>query len=204
MNARFCDELSFGFSWLVEEPMTRTSHAFADDGRVWLVDPVDWPPALERAQTLGTPVAVLQLLDRHQRDCAAVAARLGAQHLVVPGALPETPFEVVEIRRTKRWNEVALWWPATATIVVAEALGTNPFFTGGEEPAGVHLLLRLRPPRQLLGFEPEHLLVGHGKGVHGAAAATALRGAVHGSRRTLPRLALKAPALALDAVRRRR
>jgi hypothetical protein len=204
MNARFCDELPFGFSWLVEEPMTRTSHALADDGRVWLVDPVDWPPALERAQTLGTPVAVLQLLDRHRRDCAVVAARLGVQHLVAPEALSETPFEVVEIRRTKRWNEVALWWPATATLVVAEAVGTNPFFTGGEEPAGVHFLLRLWPPRQLLRFEPEHLLVGHGEGVHGAAAAAALRGAVSGSRRTLPRLALKAPALALDAVRRRR
>jgi hypothetical protein len=204
MHARFCDELPFGFSWLVDEPMTRTSHALADEGRAWLVDPVDWPPALERAETLGAPAAVLQLLDRHRRDCAAVAARLGVPHLVVPASLPQTPFEAVEIRQTKRWNEVALWWPATETLVVAEAVGTNPFFRGGKDLVGVHLLLRLRPPRQLARFEPEHLLVGHGEGVHGAAATTSLHHALDNSRRTLPRLVLKAPALAVDAYRRRR
>ncbi len=39
-----------GFSWIVAEPMTRTSHALAAEGKVWLVDPVDWPKAIERAQ----------------------------------------------------------------------------------------------------------------------------------------------------------
>lgn len=204
MRARFCDELPFGFSWLVDEPMTRTSHALADEGRVWLVDPVDWRPAVDRAETLGAPAAVIQLLDRHNRDCAAVAARLDVPHVVAPAEFPETPFEIVEIRRTKRWNEVALWWPATETLVVAEAVGTNPFFTGGKSPAGVHLLLRLQPPRQLARFEPEHLLVGHGEGVHGTPATTALHDAIATSRRTLPRLVLKAPALAIDAYRRRR
>jgi hypothetical protein len=204
VDARFCDELPFGFSWLVDEAMTRTSHALADDGRVWLVDPVDWPPALERAATLGKPEAVVQLLDRHRRDCEAIARRLGVPHQVVPAELPATPFDVVELKRTKRWQEVALWWPRTATLVVAEAVGTNAFFTGGAAAVGVHLLLRLQPPRRLARFEPEHLLVGHGEGVHGPAASDALRRAVDGSRRGLPRLALRAPALALDALRRRR
>jgi hypothetical protein len=69
----------------------------------------------------------------------------------------------------------------------------------------VHLLLRLSPPRAAFGrLGPEHLLVGHGRGVHGAAATTALREALDHSRSGLPRLLLRAPALVLDALRRRR
>ena len=44
--------------------------------------------AIERALTLGEPAGVLQLLDRHNRDCAALAARLGVPHLVAPTSLP--------------------------------------------------------------------------------------------------------------------
>jgi hypothetical protein len=205
MEVRFCDELSFGFSWLVaDEPVARTSHALVADGRVWLVDPVEWEPALERAGSAGVPAAVVQLLDRHNRDCAAIAARLGVPHLVVPGSIPDAPFEVVPVRSGARWREIALWWPGTRTLVVAEAIGTNRFFapTG---PAGVHLLLRATPPRaQLGGFRPEHLLVGHGAGLHGEAATTGLRFALDDARTGLPRALLRLPALALDAFRRRR
>jgi hypothetical protein len=204
MDVRFCDEVPHSFSWIVDEPATRTSHALWSSGRVWLVDPVDWEPALERATAAGTPAAVLQLLDRHNRDCAAIAARLGVPHLVAPRAIPDSPFAVVEVKRSKRWQEVALWWEETGTLVVAEAVGTNPFFapSGG---AGVHLLLRLDPPRrQLGGYEPEHLLVGHGVGLHGPAAAAGLGDALERARSGLPRALLKLPALALDARRRRR
>lgn len=205
MEVTFADETAFGFSWVVREPMTRTSHALAGGGRVWLVDPVDWPDALERAAGLGEPAAVLQLLDRHNRDCAAIAARLGVPHLVAPATLPGTPFEAIEVKRSRRWQEVALWWEAERTLVVAEAIGTNPFFTGGRDPAGVHLLLRLTPPRRQLGaLEPEHLLVGHGEGLHGDAAAAGLRTALARSRTGLPRVLWRVPALALDARRRRR
>jgi hypothetical protein len=205
VDVRFCDELPFGFSWIVEEPATRTSHALAAGGRVWLVDPVNWAPALDRAATLGKPTAVLQLLDRHNRDCAAIAGRFGIPHLIAPSSAPGAPFQAVEVKRSQRWQEVSLWWPDTRTLVVAEAVGTNVFFTGGRDPAGVHLLLRLSPPRsQLDPFEPEHLLVGHGEGVHGPEAAAALRKALASSRRGLPRLALTTPALAIDAYRRRR
>jgi hypothetical protein len=193
-----------GFSWIVEEPMTRTSHALAVDGRVWLVDPVRFEPALDRALGLGRPAAVLQLLDRHNRDCACVAADLAVPHLVAPDAVPDSPFEVIPVRRTRRWRETALWWPAERTLVVAEAIGTNPFFTAGGDAAGVHLLLRLSPPRDALGgLEPEHLLVGHGRGVHGPAATDALREALARSRSRLPRVVLRVPALAVDALRRR-
>jgi hypothetical protein len=172
---------------------------------VWLVDPVRFEPALERIAELGRPVAVLQLLDRHNRDCAAVADELGIDHLVVPDVVPESPFEAIAVRRSKRWRETALWWPAERTLVVAEAIGTNGFFAAGRDPAGVHLLMRLSPPRQeLRAFEPEHLLLGHGVGIHGPAAGAGLRHALDTARRGLPRLALRTPALAVDAIRRRR
>jgi hypothetical protein len=189
------DELPFGFSWVMDEPMARTSHALAADGRVWLVDPVDDPAARERAAGLGTPAAVLQLLDRHNRDGAEIAARLGVPHFKVPGALPDSPFEVVPVVRLPGWREVALWWPQTRTLVVAEALGTAPMFAADRGDAGVHLLLRLLPPRSLRRFAPEHLLVGHGPGLHGPAAASALRRAFARSRRDLPRIVARLPSL---------
>ena len=162
--------------------MTRTSHALATSEGVWLVDPVDWPEAIDRATSLGTPLGVIQLLDRHNRDSAAIAERLGVPHLVVPESLPGTPFEVIEIKRAKRWREVALWWPEQRTLVVAEAIATNRFFPIGDDRVGVHPVLRLTPPRRLRTYEPEHLLVGHGEGVHGPDATVALHQALDRSR----------------------
>jgi hypothetical protein len=206
VRVSFCDDRgAAGFSWIVDEPATRTSHTLAADGGVWLVDPVRHEPALERARELGEPQAVLQLLDRHNRDCAAIAVELGVPHLVTPDAVPGSPFELVAAKRSKRWRETALWWPSTRTLVVAEAIGTNRFFAAPGERAGVHLLLRFSPPREVLGgFAPEHLLVGHGTGVHGTAATDALRRALDRSRRELPGFVARVPAFAVDAVRRRR
>ena len=206
MVIRFCDERGAeGFSWIDDEPMTRTSHALADEGRVWLVDPVRYEPALERAQELGAIAAVLQLLDRHNRDCASVAAELGVPKVVTPDAITGSPFVPVAIRNSRRWRERALWWPARRTLVVAEAIGTNRFFRAGADLAGVHLLMRLSPPRAALHeFEPDHLLVGHGEGLHGEDARVGLGRALAHARTGLPRLALCVPAFAADAIRRRR
>jgi hypothetical protein len=199
VQARYCDETRVGFSWIVDERMTRTSHALAHAGRVWLIDPVDWPPALERAAELGAPAAVVQLFGRHNRDCAALAASLGVSHLVLPERVPGSPFSVVPIRRSRLWRETALWWPEERTLVIAEAVGTNAFYTAGRAAAGVHLLLRATPPRRELGgLEPEHLLVGHGAGLHGVEAAAGLREALASSRRDLPRVLIGLPALARD------
>ncbi len=205
METRICDDRGeHGFSWIVDEPMTRTSHALAAGGRVWLVDPVRDETALERAARLGDLQAVLQLLDRHNRDCASLAQELGVPHVVVPSKLERTPFEVVPVRRSRRWNEIALWWPDERTLVVAEAIGTNPFFAG-REPAGVHLLMRLSPPRAALeSFAPDHLLVGHGEGIHGPQATEALRRALATSQRGLLGLLPRIPGFVLDAIRRRR
>jgi hypothetical protein len=194
MNIRFCDDFGpDGFGWIVEGSMTRTSHVLAAEGKVWLVDAVDWPDAVDRALTLGEPAGVLQLLDRHNRDCAAIAARLGVSHVVAPDELPGSPFEFVPVMRRKRWQESALWWPETRTLVVAEALGTNRFNTARKAPIAVHLLLRLTPPRVLATFQPVRVLVGHGEGLHGPETVQAVRDALRTSRRGLPGALVRLP-----------
>jgi len=194
VNARFCDDLGAdGFGWIVDEAMARTSHALLAGGRLWLVDPVDWPEAVERARALGEPAGVLQLLDRHDRDCAALAGRLGIPHLRVPDDVPGSPFECVPVVRRRFWRESALWWAEAGTLVVADALATSPFYTGGKEPLGVHPLLRLFPPRALAALAPERLLTGHGEGVLGPGTPAALRRALARSRRDLPRVLLHLP-----------
>jgi hypothetical protein len=198
------DDFELGFSWFPDEALTRTSHAIDAGDGVWLVDPVDVPEALERAAGLGTPAGVLQLLDRHNRDCAEIAERLGVPHLRLPSAIPGSPFEVVTVLKLPRWHEIALWWPERRALVVAELIGTNPVYALGGGPAGVHPALRLAPPGALRGYEPEHLLVGHGRGVHGPAAAGALADAYARSRKDMPRLALRLSGMASAALATRR
>jgi hypothetical protein len=201
---QFCDEQDFGFGWIDDASLRRTSHALVQDGGVWLIDPVAVPEAIERATALGPPAGVIQLLDRHNRDCAALAARLGVPHLRLPSVVPGSPFEVIEVLRLPRWHELALWWPERRTLVVAEAIGTNRVYALGDGPAGVHPLLRALPPGALRGYAPDHLLVGHGRGVHGAYATAALERAYDRSRKDLPRLALMVPAMARAAIATRR
>ena len=184
------EEHDLGLSWVVEEPMQRTSHALADGGRVWFVDPVDDDEAVERALALGAPAAVLQLLDRHPLPCERLAERFGVPHLRLPDAVPDSPFEVLTVLDLPKWREKALWWRGRGALVVAEAVGTGPFFG---QPAGVHLFLRLKPPGVLRDYDPEHLLVGHGPGMHGAAAKNALEFAYRRSRIDLPKTVVTLP-----------
>lgn len=185
------DEIAHASGWIEEERLARTSHALEVDGRVWLFDVVDWPELDARVGELGEPAGVVQLLDRHGRDCAAVAQRLGVPHLIVPRQLPGTPFELRPVVRFRWWREVALWWEDRRLLLVADALGTIPFFCAGAEPAGVHPFLRPWPPRSLRGLAPDHLLVGHGEGVHQHPAA--LESALRTARRRIPRLLLDLP-----------
>jgi hypothetical protein len=191
VRVRFCDEFGSGFGWIVEELMERGSHALVVDGRVWLIDPVEGDGVEERVRAAGTPAGVLQLLDRHNRDCATLAARLGVRHHVVPqGSLG--PFAFITVKNSKRWKEVALWWPERRVLVCADALGTAAYYCAGDERLAVHPLLRLLPPRrQLAGIQPEVILCGHGEGVFDDADA-ALREALSTSRRRLPAQAASA------------
>jgi len=180
------DQSDLGLTWVLDEPMMRASHALVHEGRVWLVDPTDDTDSLERAAGLGEPVAVVQLLDRHNRACAAVAARLGVAHLRVPAEVPGSPFGVVRVVDWPGWREVALWWSARRALVVAEALGTAPSCAPGAAGAGVSVGLRPWPPKRLGTFEPDHLLVGHGAPIHGQGASAAIDEALARSRRDLP------------------
>ena len=193
MRTATYDEHPLGLTWTVEEPMQRSSHALVDGGRVWLVDPVEVSEALEQVARLGEPAGVLQLLDRHGRSCARLAARLGVPHHVVPDAVPGSPFEALGVVRFPGWRETALWWPEREALIVAELLGANRYYTVGEEPAGVHFLVRAVPPGGLRGYRPQHLLMSHGAPAHGAAAAEAVERAYARSRRDLPRVLTRLP-----------
>jgi hypothetical protein len=187
MDFRFCDETDYCFGWYAEELLRRTSHALLVDGKVWLVDPVAWPDAEERARALGEPAGVIQLLDRHNRDAAAIAARLGVPHLRVPDGSVAQGLEAVPAVDAPFWHERALWWPERRLLVTADALGTiRGYFALGGEPIGLHPLLRLFPPRKLDRLEPDVVLVGHGPGLFDARAA--FHAALHAPRRRVLQL----------------
>jgi hypothetical protein len=187
VEVSYCDEFDVGFGWTAENGVPRTSHALRVDGGVWLFDPVDVPEAIERALALGEPAGIVQVLDRHSRDSEALARRLGVPHHAVPfDGVPGAPFEVFPLVRRRVWAELAVWWPERRVLVCGDALGTLGYFVAPGERLGVHPLMRLFPPRSLGRLEPRHVLVGHGAGVHGDAAARALAAALATSRRRLP------------------
>jgi hypothetical protein len=187
-------EHPLGLTWVVDEPLLRASHALVHEGRVWFVDPVDAPEAMERAAALGEPAGVLQLFVAHRRDGEAIAKRLGVELHVLPDVLPDSPFSVLNLDLGP-WKERALWWPEPKGLVVAESVGTATHYAVGDGPAGIHVLRRVLPPTRLRPFLPEHLLVGHGPPIHGSDAAPALLDAIARARRDVPRLVLSAPKL---------
>jgi hypothetical protein len=185
---RWVDEWHGGFGWSQDEAMQRTSHVLVAGDRVWVTDPVDPGVELtaieERIEALGPPGGVIQLLDRHERDCAAWAERLGVEHYRAWEHLP-APFETLPVRTRRWWHEVALWEPVAQTLLCADALGTIGFFCAPGERIGFHPLVRPFPPRALGRVAPEQILCGHGPGLHDDAPA-ALQEALHTARRRLP------------------
>jgi hypothetical protein len=182
---RLVDEWEGGFGWSQDEFMRRTSHALVVGGRVWLIDPVDTAELEERVRGLGEAAGVLQLLDRHERGCAAWASRLGVPHLRAWESLGAAPFEALPVRRQRWWHEVALWEPTARTLAVADALGTVAYFCAPGERIGLHPLVRPFPPRALAQVAPARILCGHGAGVH-EDASRALQEALQTARRRLP------------------
>jgi len=179
------DEWSGGFGWSHDEFLERSSHALLAGGRVWLIDPVDDPELESRVRALGKPGGVLQLLDRHERGCAAWARRLGVPHVRAWETVGDAPFETVPVRGRRWWREVALWEPGRRTLVCADALGTVGYFCAPGERLGLHPLLRPFPPRALRRVAPVRILCGHGRGVHDGASP-ALQEALDTARRRLP------------------
>ncbi|WP_058366762.1 hypothetical protein [Haloparvum sedimenti] len=212
------DRYEGGVGWIAypDEEMERASHAVAvhneesDTGEpdVWVFDPVDGEGVDDLLAELGTVAGVVLGLDRHKRDAAAVARRhdvavhipewmTGVQaDLDAPveqfgGRLADTGFRTLQVRNSSipPWQEAAFF--DGETLIVPEAVGTASFFRVEGERLGVHPMLRVVPPRTVLGgLDPDRILVGHGEGIH-ENAAEALREALSGSRRSAPRLYAK-------------
>jgi hypothetical protein len=188
MEVRFVDEFEGSLGWTpaARELRRRTSHAVASRGRVWIVDALDGPGVDERIRELGEPAGVVQLLDRHNRDCRSVAECLNVPLHVLPFAgVADAPFEVVRVLDLPGWREAALWFPTERVLVCADAVGSARYFRAGGEPIGVHPLLRLWPPKALARFEPRQLLMGHGTGLQGEEATYALQAALATARRRI-------------------
>lgn len=190
-------------TWVASEPgfMQRAAHALVADGRTWLVDPVDHPDVRARLADLPPVAGVVQLLDRHGRDCAGMAVDLGVPLVRTPERMPDgAPFVAVVVRDGRGWHESALWWGERAALVVAEALGTAPYFRSSPaEVIGPHPMMRLRPPRMLEGYPAEHVLVGHGAPVHRDDAGVLVEAAIAHARGSTPRWLMS---LATGSVRR--
>ena len=174
--------------------MQRAMHALRDGERTWLIDPFH---AAEFRDALGElpPLAgVIQLLDRHNRDCTEIASSLDLPLHRVPSAVPDSGLQVVPVVSQRFWREVALWAAGSRTLVIAEAIGTAPMFAL-DRRAGVHPMLRMVPPRKAFaGCTPEALLVGHGPALP-SGATEALTAALSAARADLPKLVLKLPSV---------
>lgn len=183
-----------GLTWTESGGLKRSAHALRSGERVWLVDPFEDEVALSAASELGRPAAVLQLLDRHNRDCAKIAQRFEVPLLRLPEVMPDSPFTPVSVVARPWWREIALWWPERQALVVAEAVGTVRAFALGRA-LGLHPMLRLTPPRgALTRYAPERVLVGHGP-VLGSGGAEAIRVALGAAVSDFPRLIRELPTI---------
>ena len=199
------DRFDGGVGWIAypDETMQRASHALDTTEGLWLVDPVDADHLDELLSEFGEVAGVVVCLDRHKRDSATIARRhdvsvhiprwmsgvakeIDAPTERVDGTIGDTDYELFEIRNSSvpPWQEAGLYNSENGTLVVPESVGTADYFTVEGERLGVHPMLRMVPPRDVLGrFCPERVLVGHGAGVLEDAAG-ALDDALAGSKRT--------------------
>ena len=203
------DSWDGGTTWIAypDESMQRASHALVVDDAVWLVDPLDGEGLDEHLAELGEVAGVIILLDRHKRDSAAIATRHDvavhipewmdgvAEEIDAPveafGTTVADTYTVYPLARSRFWQEAALYDEDEGTLVVPEAVGAASYFLAGEERLGVHPMKRLVPPRRLREFDPDRILVGHGRPITTDAGA-ALSDALDGSRRRTPALYTKA------------
>lgn len=193
-----------GFGWIAhpEERMKRASHALMTEAGIWLIDPVDAPGLDDMLAQHGEVRGVVVLLDRHRRDSSRLADRHGVPVTLigplgrladdieadverVEGGLPDTGYSSMVLYDNRMWREVVLYNSEDGTMIVPEAVGTAGYYRAPGERLGVHPMLRLMPPRRLVDYEPNRLLVGHGRGIE-TDASTILSEAVEGARRRLP------------------
>ncbi len=185
----------WGLSWVAAEPafMERGSHAVLADGGVWLFDPVDGDGLEEALAGLGAVRGVVQLVDRHPRDCLTLARRFGVPlHTVPTGGVPGLGGEPVVLHDRPWWREVAFWLPDHRALLVGESVGTAPYFRMDGDRVGLHPLARIRPPARLLGRDVAHLLPGHGEALAADGIGEELARVIGSGRRDLPQAWLAA------------
>jgi hypothetical protein len=195
-SLREVTEWSGGISWIAypDERGQRASHALQTEAGVWLVDPVDAEGLDERLADLGEITGVVILQDRHTRDGSKIARRHDVAVYVpdwmslvhdkleltaetLGSELPETDYTIHQLLNTDEWEEAILVNETTNTLIVPETLGTLPLFEGTDDGAlGLHPELD-EPPQLLSDWNPDRILVGHGKSVH-SEADTKLREAL--------------------------
>ena len=106
--------------------------------------------------------------------------------------LGDSRLEAFVVGDSRLFRETGLYDPELGTLVVPETLGTAAYFRTGAERLGVNPLRRFKPPRSRFeSFEPERVLVGHGRPVT-TDATEALHYALEGTRRRIPRLYVEA------------
>jgi hypothetical protein len=181
------------FAWMLgpSDAADRASAAVVLDAGTVLVDPVDSPELEEHLAALPAVTGIITLLDRHQRDAAELAGRLGVPRLIpraLGGAGVELPgVEERTVLESRRWREALLWVPDRRLLLCAEVFGTAGFdLARGNDRLGMHPVARLRPPRApFAGVAPDAIWVGHGPPLRDGAAQ-ALDHALRTARRELP------------------
>jgi hypothetical protein len=195
-------------AWLLgaADPAQRASCAIVLDAGTLVVDPVDGDGLDALLAGLPSVIGVVTLLDRHQRDAAAIGERLGAPRLT-PIALGGSGVAVdgVEERSVferRRWREALLWLPDRRLLVCAETLGTAGFdLAHGGDLLGMHPFARLQPPRAAFaGLDPEVIAVGHGPPLDHDATES-MRNVLRRARWQLPQNWLRLAPEALKASR---
>ena len=161
-NLTEIDRFEDGVGWIAypEGTMQRASHAVAGTDGLWVVDPVDADGLDDLLAEYGEVAGVVVLLDRHERDAAAIASRHDvpvyvpawmsgvAEDLAVPVERVEDgvgEFALERLVDNPFWQEAALF--DGETLVVPESLGTASYFRAPGERLGVHPMLRALPPR---------------------------------------------------------
>jgi hypothetical protein len=214
------DQWDSGVGWIAhpDEEGYRASHAIVgDNGDVWVIDPIDAPGVDDLLADLGTGevAGVAVLSSYHARDAGVIADRYD-----VPVYLPQWMDRVEEridapverysetlgesgfqVRKCKfpGYYEAIAYRESDRTLYIPDVLGTAPLYTVGDERIGVYLIARLFPPREMDGFVPERILVGHGTGIFEDAAA-ALTDAITGARRRFPNALMTSGRTQLRAV----
>jgi hypothetical protein len=150
-------------------------------------------------------IGVTSLLDRHQRDAAAICARRGLPRLT-PAALGGAGLGLAGVEERpvivrRRWKEALLWLPDRRLLVCPETLGTAPFdLASPRDRLGMHPLARVyRPAAAFAGIDPAVIAVGHGPPLRDAEGL--LEATLRSGLRGLPRNWLRLPLEAFRASR---